>query len=202
MLREQLVWGIKNDAIQQKLFGEPKLTFKRAMQLAQRVETAAKNVLTLKAQRTEPEKTEVHKFADAGKGLTCQSCGKIGHIATKCRFKDTICHKCGKKGHLKVVCRSKPKGSGQKRRNPHIIKHVQEDDDSEVQAPFYYIGPQEDTYPIKLRVQIEGREVEMELDTGLVDVGKHVQRVVARKAIIFYQLSIGLLLEGAHTSSW
>ena len=168
MLRDQLVWGVKNDAIQQKLLGEAKLTFKRAMELAQGLETAAQNVQTLKAstQGSDPGKSEVHKIADAGKGLTCHRCGKIGHIATKCRYKDTVCHKCGKKGHLKAVCRSKPKGGGQRKRNPHTVKHVQEDDDSEDESPLYHIGSREDTHPIKLMVQIEGHQVEMELDTG------------------------------------
>ena len=63
MLRDQLVWGVKNDAIQQKLLGEVKLTFKRVMELAQ-------NDQTLKAstQGSDPGKSEVHKITDAGKG--------------------------------------------------------------------------------------------------------------------------------------
>ena len=115
MLRDQLVWGVKNDAIQQKLLGEAKLTFKSAMELAQGLETVAQNVKTLKAstQGYDPEKSEVHKVTNTGKGLICHCCGRIGHIATKCHFKDAVCHKYGKKGHLKVVCRSKPKESGQ-----------------------------------------------------------------------------------------
>ena len=34
MLRDQLVWGIKNDAIQQRLLAETKLTYKRAIELS------------------------------------------------------------------------------------------------------------------------------------------------------------------------
>ena len=41
MLRDQLVWGIKNDAIQQIKLGEAKLTFTHALELAQGLETAA-----------------------------------------------------------------------------------------------------------------------------------------------------------------
>ena len=71
MLRDQFVWGLKNDAIQQKLLGEVKLTFKRAMELAQGLETAAQNVQTLKAsiQGSDPGKLEVRKITNAGKGL-------------------------------------------------------------------------------------------------------------------------------------
>ena len=56
MLRDQLVWEIKNNAIQQIKLGEAKLTFTHALELAQGLETAAQNVQTLKtsAQGSEP----------------------------------------------------------------------------------------------------------------------------------------------------
>ena len=44
MLRDQLVWGIKNDSMQQHLLQESKLTYKKALELAQGLETAAQNV--------------------------------------------------------------------------------------------------------------------------------------------------------------
>ena len=56
MLRDQLVWGISNDAIQQRLLQEAKLTYKRAVELAQGLETAAQNVKTLKTHGAEPAK--------------------------------------------------------------------------------------------------------------------------------------------------
>ena len=44
MLRDQLVWGIKNDSMQQRLLQESKLMYKKALELAQGLETAAQNV--------------------------------------------------------------------------------------------------------------------------------------------------------------
>ena len=35
----------------------------------------------------------------------CLTCGKRGHAANKCRFRQMTCYKCGKQGHLQAVCR-------------------------------------------------------------------------------------------------
>ena len=37
----------------------------------------------------------------------CCHCGKQGHAAADCQFKDSICHKCGKLGHITKVCHIK-----------------------------------------------------------------------------------------------
>ena len=172
MLRDQLVWGISNDAIQQRLLQEAKLTYKRAVELAQGLETAAQNVKTLKTHGAEPVKTEteasasVHKVTN--KGITCHRCGKAGHIAPKCRFKDTVCHKCGKKGHLKAVCRSKPKGNPSRKGQPRHVRHVDEevDNESEDELTLYHISTKKTTPPLRLSIKLNEHMVEMELDTG------------------------------------
>ena len=58
MLRDQIVWGINNDAIQQQLLQEAKLTLKRTVELAQDLETAAQNAKTLKTSTPEQAKAE------------------------------------------------------------------------------------------------------------------------------------------------
>ena len=49
MLRDRIVCGINESATQRRLLAEPKLTFKRALELARGLETAARNVKELKA---------------------------------------------------------------------------------------------------------------------------------------------------------
>ena len=48
MLRDRLVCGINDSAIQRRLLAEPKLTFKKALDLSRGLETAARNVEELK----------------------------------------------------------------------------------------------------------------------------------------------------------
>ena len=173
MLRDQLVWGIKDASIQKRLLAEQKLTYTKAIELALGLEAAAQNVQTLKDPSREavrpPENRGVNTITPVSKSLTCHRCGKAGHIAPKCRFKDTVCHQCGKKGHLKAVCRSKPRGNVSRRRgNARNVRHVQEDDDStEEELPLHCIGTRKDSVqPLKIRVTVDDRSMDMEVDTG------------------------------------
>ena len=44
----------------------------------------------------------------SAKSQQCYRCGKKGHYAPACKYKDTVCNKkCGKVGHLQKVCCSK-----------------------------------------------------------------------------------------------
>ena len=52
MLRDRLVCGIANEAVQRRLLAEPKLTYEKAVELALSMETAARNVTELKPKRS------------------------------------------------------------------------------------------------------------------------------------------------------
>ena len=117
MLRDRIVCGINDHAIQQRLLGEEKLTFEKAMSTAQAMEPAARNAKELRSTPGSAGRPplsnirQVHKVAQPAKqriaGQSCHRCGKAGHTAPNCPFKDSKCYHCGKKGHLKSVCRSK-----------------------------------------------------------------------------------------------
>ena len=122
MLRDRIVYGINDEATQKKLLQVTDLTYAKAVSVARGFETADKNLKEMHT--SEPTssssagvhiKTEpVHKVSgksastsEGGARVTCHRCGKPGHLATVCRFRDSVCHKCKKKGHLARVCRSK-----------------------------------------------------------------------------------------------
>ena len=116
MLRDRIVCGVNDHAIQKRLLGEEKLTFEKAMNTAQAMETAARNAKELRntpgtVGRPSPSNIpQVHKVSQPAKQKTmrqcCHRCG-TGHTAPNCRFKDLKCYLCGKKGYLRSVCRSK-----------------------------------------------------------------------------------------------
>ncbi len=56
MLRDRLVWGVKDPSIQKKLLSEPDLTLVRAMQIAQSTETAEKNLREMDSNRESESK--------------------------------------------------------------------------------------------------------------------------------------------------
>ena len=119
MLRDRLVWGINDAGIQRKLLQEnDPLTLARALTVAQGAETADKNLLEMKAPpqeldstsssqpsvrvKSEPiQKINAKKKSSTARegvqgGVTCHHCGRPGHLATTCRFKDQVCHRCKK----------------------------------------------------------------------------------------------------------
>ena len=125
MLHDCLVCGINDAGIQRRLLAEPKLSFKKAFTLAQGMESATQNVKQLQTAGTREEVPEAtgtthgqgaHKVSHPdqrlNKGANCYRCGRVGHSAARCRFKDVKCHHCGKIGHIKAACCLKGKGRG------------------------------------------------------------------------------------------
>ena len=113
------------------------------------------------------------------KELTCHRCGTPGHSAPQCRFKDRVCHKCKKKGHLAKVCRSrKPKEQPEtprRKKRPHsTVRRVGEEsedetvaDESALDADIYAVSQKGKSLPpLKVQVEVDGRRVSMEVDTG------------------------------------
>ena len=96
---------------------------------------------------------------------TCFRCGKLGHVASKCRFKDAQCHHCGKAGHLRVVCYGKAKGSAKKSGTSHLVQQVQEQAETE-EYSLHRLGPVDKSSPYNVGVDVDGRRVTMEIDTG------------------------------------
>ena len=112
MIRDRLVCGINDDALQKRLLAEPDLTYEKAVKLAKSHETATQNVEDLK---TQPPQT-VGRLDNPRSDVTCYRCGRKGHIATKCHVdKDVVCHGCRRKGHLKRACTK-----GRKSQRPRI----------------------------------------------------------------------------------
>ena len=100
MLCEQLVCGINDEHIQKRLLSESNLTLQRAIELAGILETATKNAQELRSAKPSQEAVlpgEVHtvgppKHPAEMPEVTCYLCGKKGHTATICHFKDARCY--------------------------------------------------------------------------------------------------------------
>ena len=179
MLRDQLVCGINNEGIQNKLLAEADLTYGKALDIARSLEVAAQNLQDLRStSRTTGNGVSQHDInkvharntfkKSTGKGgasSECYRCGKPGHLATACRFKDSKCYLCGKIGHLKQVCKSCQKGD----RKDTLQKSVcrLEEEEEEVETHVYNINSLKGSVdPLKIEVKLDGCSICMEIDTG------------------------------------
>lgn len=119
----RFVLGLKAGPERNKVFEQEvsKLTFKKALELAQQMACArqARNVAPPSMATPVVIKDEPLYRASTGRaggsGATgqeyqarrCTVCGLKNHVAEKCRYKNYKCSKCNVKGHLKKVCDSK-----------------------------------------------------------------------------------------------
>lgn len=180
MLRDRLVCGINNEATQRRLLSEDKLTFKKALEIAQTQEMATTNARTLQKGNVATEEgtsETVHEVSPRRpttrqQGNTgCSLCGKPNHSRSEYRFKEARCHNCGKIGHIKSLCRSARRVRGQMSRNtPETVQHVQElpeekDEHENKEYELFQLSAG-DRKPFQIEMQVEGKQLPMEIDTG------------------------------------
>ena len=191
MLRDRLVCGIADRAMQQRLLSEPNLTFKKAYDLAVLMESVRKDTTQLQSKQG----AEVHfvqKSTPRGPPPKLNPCYRCGgrHKSSVCKFKEENCHFCGKKGHISRVCRSRqrqqhPAKSRPSGANPeHDAKHVdvkgadastvpsgsteQPTDSSVVEDPVYWTFQlsKQGTDPLLVTLSADQADLQMEIDTG------------------------------------
>ena len=178
MLRDRLVCGVKDGRTQRRLLSESKLTFQRALEIAQAQETELKGMEELKEpsaqtdtqeelhQLSSKDKTKASDERPKTKDLACYRCGKIGHLANSCRHRMTQCHLCGKMGHLGAVCRSKPQPPEKKAGQTSLsVKRLEDREEPDDYNLFQLQGSQM-CNPFEVTISVQDQPLTMEVDTG------------------------------------
>ena len=177
-LRDHFVCGLRHEAIQRRLLSEVDLTYAKAMEIASGMEAADRDTIALKG--SESVLRKLHGTSGKGKGAQvsgsqpCYWCGRSGHSASACKFKEATCHACGKIGHIAPACRSrlsKPAKQGRSVRKPHRAHQIcarespPEEDSSGEEYFFHKLG-EKSSCPIEISLLANGTPLEMEVDTG------------------------------------
>ena len=138
-LRDKFITGMEPGRVLDRLFSEDnKLTFNKAMEIAQATHEAQLSYGIHQEAVTEVKEEAIHrlhqgprgpstgsyKMANSGGGIRksapqmpstmrntkrCHRCGRDNHTADRCRYRSYTCNNCGMKGHLSNVCNNKKK---------------------------------------------------------------------------------------------
>eukprot|EP00731_Ephydatia_muelleri_P002089 Em0001g2089a len=95
-LRDRLVCGLQNEAIQRRLLTEAKLTFAGALELAKAQEAAELQAKQFKDPDIGVHKLSTTRLSEKDTREQCTHCGRRNHPPDQCRLKDYTCHKCGR----------------------------------------------------------------------------------------------------------
>ena len=182
MLRDRLICGINNKQMQCRLLAEKKTDFESLLEIAQLMESAARDAKDLASAGVEKavvkEEADIKKISKGKKPQpqnnsrwdpTVHSCYRCGgkHSPHKCRFAEAVCHFCHKRGHIAKVCRLKQKGTNE--RSQQTSQHTNTVEENETQSEEVY-----DLYtvtkshkkPIYVTVTAHKKPLKMEIDTG------------------------------------
>ena len=107
LIRDRLVCGVRDDALQRTLLAVANLTYDKAYELAVLHESAARNSQLLSATPTPVHYTTPRESDPSTKDQSkCYRCGG-NHSPKSCRFKDFVCNFCSKRGHIQRACQSR-----------------------------------------------------------------------------------------------
>jgi hypothetical protein len=136
MLRDKMVFGVRDVAMKERLLREPKLTLARALELCRAAEASREQVRTMTASGTavssdthvdvlrkyprggnkrQPDRFKQHsdcfKQQSTERINSCRFCGR-NHDRGKCPAYGKRCRTCGGRNHFDSVCESRQSSSG------------------------------------------------------------------------------------------
>lgn len=186
-IRDQFVSGLRSDEMRSRLFVEPCLSYKKAVELALSLEAAERHAaeaaagvalsggggegLTPGAAAAGLHRVGARAPPDARRrrGGSCWRCGRGAHSSNKCRYKSYVCDMCHEKGHLSGVC---PKGekNGGRSRYQNFIKDSSDSNSDNSDGMYQVISAKcnnskDSPYYCELVIE-KNIKVMFEIDTG------------------------------------
>ncbi|KAL1466610.1 hypothetical protein MTO96_042609 [Rhipicephalus appendiculatus] len=174
MLRDRLVCGVRDEALQRCLLAETALDFKKAYEKAVTAEYATRQ--TAATRGALPAASDLHRMdqepeghkpggkQDAGKQSITGRCSRCNgdHDATSCGFRYSVYHFCKREGYIVRACRQKEAARSKAKSGN---KRPGKSDRSGVNG-LYNIDSALPAF--MATVMVNGRQISMEVDSGSV----------------------------------
>lgn len=168
MLRDRIVCGVLDEGLQRKLFAEPDLDYKRAVELATAAETATKNVQMVRMTGEGYATGEVHATGEvpSGKNHKCFRCNGTTHGPGDCQFKNARCYWCKRVGHVKYACSKRRNNeNANEGRKSNVVQNI-ELEEMNLYELNNVISAETPQFTAKLK--LNGCKVEFQVDSGAV----------------------------------
>ena len=184
-LHDRLVCGLQYESSQKRLLSESPLTYQKALEIANAMETADTNTKIFNDPEPPIRKVSIiGKFlARKTRGPAAAACGRKNHAREDFRFRDATCCSCSKWGHIGPACKSAPaqkfhskKGTSSKsyretdktyQLDDNKRSHSSEDSSSD-EYELHSMGKRS-TEPVQVQMiihNLNGNRLDMEVDTG------------------------------------
>ena len=171
-VRDQLVCGLRDPATQKKLLSTDKLDLEKAIMVARTMETAGKDSKEMSKTTHEPVHQVKGPELKSGRIPECYCCGVRGHKKPDCPQLRETCSYCGIQGHMEKMCLKKKKKKfptrkkkfGKKAQKTSYVDASENSDESTYQVQVNTMNSQDK--PIVVTMKIEGKMIDMEVDTG------------------------------------
>ena len=174
VIRDRFVCSLRDRTIQRKLLAESSLVLQSAVEKACAAELAEKEISVVHGD-------SVVKKVERSTLPECFRCGKRNHTPDSCFHPKSRCHRCQKTGHIATKCtvtrlpqtppvkrgtmRGKIKQQG-RIGNLQEVEAVEEFVNKSVWPMFTIVDSRQRCIEFIVPVVIEGKYVDMELDTG------------------------------------
>lgn len=179
MLRDQLIWGLRDQHIKKRLLSEDGLTFKKCVELSLAMEAANNDVSQLEQRAESIKYQKQFKFKQKSqqkrgsleqvvskkdgsnyvgkKQVVCYCCGTQGHTKPDCKYKMLTCLNCKKVGHLKKVCKVKIK-----------VHHIDQGNDNLDLNCLYNLDTIDVNFvkPYTVEIKVNEKNIDFQIDTG------------------------------------
>lgn len=182
-LRNQFVFGIRNQKVQNRMLETKILTLKRAEEIATAMEMSERGgaemhhqlpkveAVNLVNQRSRRRKGGDNRKSNNGnsgnshsnsgnhdKGANanvpkCYRCGGTNHLADKCRYRKSLCNQCGTVGHLARACQKSIASSSKATNNITMIEDLSHIGDKSIDK-------------LNVDLIVNNRSISFEIDTG------------------------------------
>ena len=171
------MWSTR-PGVQRRLLVEADLSLKKAFQLIQGMEAAAKNTEEMQREKSMQHAAAatnvVHTTEAKTKKPSCSRCLGTGHSQATCKYKTSKCSRCHKVGHLAKACYKPPPSQhqGATAKAQSSKGHVRQvtNNPSEQPADIVTIRAVTEGLPgsYKVIMEVNNQPIEMELNTGAI----------------------------------